>query len=160
MIKEAEEAKARIYEVSGNKNNHWSNFAPWLNLSAIPKVQSSIVDEDYRLVAAHVKESIKMNILNHEYVDFAKLLPGRDRSLGEDEQVMRLINKGGQAFYAPVEHGTAISNYNKWEQAFRVFRWFKFTLKPPYSGASERSLSAIWDTSHWNFFVKFGLRTA
>ena len=29
-----------------------------------------------------------------------------------------------------------------------------------YSGASERSLSAIWDTSHWNFFVKFGLRTA
>ena len=41
-----------------------------------------------------------------------------------------------------------------------VFRWFKFTLKPPYSGASERSLSAIWDTSHWNFFVKFGLRTA
>ena len=41
-----------------------------------------------------------------------------------------------------------------------VFRWFKFTLKPPYSGASERSLSAIRDTSHWNFFVKFGLRTA
>ena len=41
-----------------------------------------------------------------------------------------------------------------------IFRWFKFTLKPPYSGASERSLSAIWDTSHWNFFVKFGLRTA
>ena len=39
-------------------------------------------------------------------------------------------------------------------------RWFKFTLKPPYSGAHERSLFAIWDTSHWNFFVKFGLRTA
>ena len=34
------------------------------------------------------------------------------------------------------------------------------TVQPPYSGASERSLSAIWDTSHWNFFVKFGLRTA
>ena len=41
-----------------------------------------------------------------------------------------------------------------------VFRWFKFTLKPPYSTASECSLLAIWDTSHWNFFVKFGLRTA
>ena len=41
-----------------------------------------------------------------------------------------------------------------------IFRWFKFTLKPPYSGASEHSLLAIWDTSHWNFFVKFGLRTA
>ena len=43
---------------------------------------------------------------------------------------------------------------------FMIFRWFKFTLKPPYSRASERSLLAIWDTSHWNFFVKFGLRTA
>ena len=42
----------------------------------------------------------------------------------------------------------------------RLFRWFKFTLKPPYSGAHEHSLLAIWDTSHWNFFVKFGLRTA
>ena len=41
-----------------------------------------------------------------------------------------------------------------------IFKWFKFTLKPPYSGASERSLYAIWDTSHWNFLVKFGLRTA
>ena len=41
-----------------------------------------------------------------------------------------------------------------------IFRWFKFTLKPPYSGAHERSLLATWDTSHWNFFVKFGLRTA
>ena len=42
----------------------------------------------------------------------------------------------------------------------KFFRWFKFTLKPPYSGASEHSLLAIWDTSHWNFFVKFGLKTA
>ena len=31
------------------------------------------------------------------------------------------------------------------------FRWFKFTLKPPYSGVSESSLLAIWDTSHWKF---------
>ena len=47
-----------------------------------------------------------------------------------------------------------------WNIYFLLFRWFKFTLKPPYSRASERSLSAIWDTSHWNFFVKFGLKTA
>ena len=28
-----------------------------------------------------------------------------------------------------------------------VFRWFKFTLKPPYTIASGNLLSAIWDTS-------------
>ena len=39
------------------------------------------------------------------------------------------------------------------------FRWFKFTLKPPNSMACGNFFSAIWDTSHWNFFVKFGLKT-
>ena len=32
--------------------------------------------------------------------------------------------------------------------------------KPPNSITSENFLSAIWDTSLWNFFVKFGLKTA
>ena len=40
-----------------------------------------------------------------------------------------------------------------------VFRWFKFTLKPPYRIAIGNFFSAIWDTSHWNFLVKFGLKT-
>ena len=43
---------------------------------------------------------------------------------------------------------------------FLVFRWFKFTLKPPYRIAISNFFSAIWDTSHWNFLVKFGLKTA
>ena len=41
-----------------------------------------------------------------------------------------------------------------------IFRWFKFTHKPPNSITHGNLLSAIWDTSHWNFFVKFGLKTA
>ena len=46
-------------------------------------------------------------------------------------------------------------------KAFRfLVRWFKFTLKPPYSVASENFLLAIWHISHWNSFVKFGLKTA
>ena len=39
------------------------------------------------------------------------------------------------------------------------FRWFKFTLKPPNSMACGNFFLAIWDTFHWNFFVKFGLKT-
>ena len=42
----------------------------------------------------------------------------------------------------------------------RLFRWFKFTLKPPYTIASGNLLLAIWDTSHWTSFVKLGLKTA
>ena len=37
-----------------------------------------------------------------------------------------------------------------------VFRWFKFTLKPPYSITHDKLWLAIWDTSFWTFLVKFG----
>ena len=40
----------------------------------------------------------------------------------------------------------------------RLFRWFKFTLKPPYTVAHGNLLSAIWGTFHWTSFVKFGLK--
>ena len=41
-----------------------------------------------------------------------------------------------------------------------IFRWFKFTLKPPYTITHGNLSLAIWDTSHWTSFVKFGLKTA
>ena len=41
-----------------------------------------------------------------------------------------------------------------------IFRWFKFTLKPPYTITHGNLLMAIWDTFHWTSFVKFGHKTA
>ena len=38
----------------------------------------------------------------------------------------------------------------------QIFRWFKFTLKPPYSIAIGKLRLAIWDTSFWTFWLKFG----
>ena len=46
------------------------------------------------------------------------------------------------------------------DTCIQVFRWFKFTLKPPYTIMHGNLSSAIWDTSHWTSFVKFGLKTA
>ena len=37
--------------------------------------------------------------------------------------------------------------HNKISQDLEVFRWFKFTLKPPYSIAYGKLRLAIWDTS-------------
>ena len=37
-----------------------------------------------------------------------------------------------------------------------VFRWFKLTLKPPYSIARDNLRLTIWDTSFWTFWLKFG----
>ena len=40
-----------------------------------------------------------------------------------------------------------------------IFRWFKFTLKPPYSIVRGKLRLAIWDTSFWTFWLKFGHKT-
>ena len=40
--------------------------------------------------------------------------------------------------------------------SFIIFRWFKFTLKPPNSIAIGKLRLAIWDTSFWTFWLKFG----
>ena len=37
-----------------------------------------------------------------------------------------------------------------------LFRWFKFTLKPPNRITGEKLRLAIWDTSFWTFWLKFG----
>ena len=37
-----------------------------------------------------------------------------------------------------------------------LFRWFKFTLKPPNRITRDKLWLAIWDTSFWTFLVKFG----
>ena len=37
-----------------------------------------------------------------------------------------------------------------------IIRWFKFTLKPPYSIVIGKLQLAIWDTSFWTFWLKFG----
>ena len=41
-------------------------------------------------------------------------------------------------------------------QQQQVIRWFKFTLKPPNSIAIGKLRLAIWDTSFWTFWLKFG----
>ena len=43
-----------------------------------------------------------------------------------------------------------------WVRSSVLFRWFKFTLKPPNRITREKLQLAIWDTSFWNFLVKFG----
>ena len=37
-----------------------------------------------------------------------------------------------------------------------LFRWFKFALKPPYRITHSKLRLAIWDTSFWTFWLKFG----
>ena len=47
-----------------------------INIPISPQIQQvSIVDENYTMIGCFTDESIKNKIINHEYVDFAQLIP-------------------------------------------------------------------------------------
>ena len=78
------------------------------------------MDENYVVVGAHLDEGMIDKIVKGDYVDFSKLLP-RDRVMAEEDGRMEMIIKNGKTFWAPVSSGVQISNFSKWEQAFRVY---------------------------------------
>ena len=86
-------------------------------------VHSMMVDETYSLVTMHIDDATYKKIINHEYVDFAKLI-AKDRVMDEDRGVELVpMLKGGKTVFAPTHDrdSTAITNYARWEQAFRVY---------------------------------------
>ena len=110
IIKEVENAKVRIMDMPGRSKTTQNNLS-----------YSAVIDEDYMLVASHLDSTLKETIINHEYVDFSKLLKEEKRAQDE-EQKMIMINKGGFSYWSPVaDKSTAIHSYARWEQAFRVY---------------------------------------
>ena len=85
-------------------------------------IRSSVADKNYLVIGGNIDPNIKQKILNHEYVDFAKLLP-KGKIARDDDGRMEIVCRGGATFFVPAsDHDNAsISNFSKWEQAFRVF---------------------------------------
>ena len=108
-IKDAELARAAVFPVTGNDKFSNAQF-----------VNTAMIDEDYIMVGSNVDEVTLNKIKKGEYVDFGKLIP-KDRIISIEENHLELVIKGGHTYYVPVSESTDISNFNKWEQAFRVF---------------------------------------
>ena len=116
LVRVAEASKACIYEVPG-KLQTIEKYLEWPDL-----FHSVLVDEDYLVVGTHVDEATKRKIITGDYVDFLKLIP-RNKVSAEDDHRMEIVNYSGQTFWIPASDGNAfvISNFIRWEQAFRVF---------------------------------------
>ena len=128
LVNEAENAKARIYEVPGEFNYYLDENSVHDHDQMVSmnqrKASTAEMDEDYRLVASHIDHRTRVQILNHEYVDFSKLLPRSKLGMHDDgeQQFMQIVNKGGMAGFMSIsDRNNNISSYIKWEQAFRVF---------------------------------------
>ena len=111
LIREAEENKMKMYSTQGNQIEH--------NVINIKNnfVHSAMVDETYMMVASHLDDVTVQKIANGDYVDFAKILP-KDRVRAEEE---KMILKVGKTYYVPVNEGSGITGFNKWELAFRIY---------------------------------------
>ena len=120
VIREAEASKARLYATPGNCSHNLSN---WNNELANHSVhQSSLVDENYFVIGAHVGPNLQQKIINCEYVDFSKLISKGNMMANEDHR-MELVSKGGLTYFMPISDrdGTVINSFSRWEQAFCVF---------------------------------------
>ena len=121
LVNEAEAAKARIYEVPGKYVNSQSGYEQQL-LNFRRVMTTTEMDEDYKMVAAHVDHKTRMQIINHEYIDLAKLLPKTRPGVVEEDQVLQMVSRGGTPSFVPAhDRNVVIGSYLKWEQAFRIF---------------------------------------
>ena len=91
------------------------------------------MDEDYLVVGSNIEESLQSKIIKGEYVDFSKLL-SKDKILSEEDGRLELIIRNGKTFWVPVNEGLTISNFSRWEQAFRVFSNI-YTRAHPYKSS-------------------------
>ena len=148
MIRDAETAKARMFNSPGKQPNIFNNSG------SAEMGQFKDIDDNFNVITLHMDETVVIKIAKHEYVDFARLVQ-RDKVDREDDHRMEMINKGGKTWWVPVSdrEGTAISSFFRWEQAFRVFSSIYTRFFP--GKASElveynhvifgASLTYIWD---------------
>ena len=107
-IRDTENAKARMFLIKG-KNPNNCDF-----------VSTSLMDENYLMMGAHLDQQMIEKIQRGDYVDFGKLLP-KDRILMEEDQRLEMVIRGNKTYYVPVSESGTINSFHKWEQAFRVF---------------------------------------
>ena len=78
------------------------------------------MDEDYLVVVNHIDQLTQEKIQSGEYVDFSKLI-SKDKILLEEDGRLELVIRNGKTFWSPVSETVTISNFVRWEQAFRVY---------------------------------------
>ena len=148
LIHEAERAKAKIFSPKGNRK-----FSVDVEQNISQDLQAIVlIDQDYQVVGAHVDESLKQKIIEGQYIDFGKLIP-KDKILSEEDGRMELVIRNGKSFWTPVSESVTISNFARWEQAFRVFSNVYTGAHPQKSGdliqynhiIHSISLSYLWE---------------
>ena len=125
IIRNAEIGKARMYDLPGRFGDldliHQNFRMPEINIEN-KFFHSSMVDETYQLIGSHIDLNTQEKIVRGEYVYFSRLIP-KDNVLTVDDNRYEMVIRDGKTYWIPASshESRAISGFNRWEQAFRVF---------------------------------------
>ena len=126
-----EAGRARVYNLPGNDSPPEQGGLYSLNNQVNIRRMSTEVDQNYSAISSYLDDMTRDKIRKGEFVDFERLLP-RERS-HVNENKMELIFKGGQTYFVPAadrELNGGITNFHRWEQAFRVYSNIYATAHP------------------------------
>ena len=120
---QAEKYKALIAELPGENFLH--------------NQVTGLTDDDFFHLTCHVEPNIIAKIEKGDFVELEKLL-AKDKNRRSDENRLEWIQTEGNTYLAPVaDRVNKISNFRKWEQAFRVYATI-------YCGAHPQRSKEIW----------------
>ena len=132
MVRLSEKAKANMLPPQGKELQNDLN--KWTDIDNNFKFVAQM-DQDYIVVRAHVDEGLQQWIVQGQYMVFCRLLP-KDKILVEDDGRMELIVRDGKTYWMPAvaSEVVAITNFSKWEQAFRVYSSIYLKAHPEHAG--------------------------
>ena len=121
-IHRSENNRTRIYHQPGNIIDNRLGENNLASPGHGIRQMATTVDEEYLVIGGHVDSVLQQRIVEMDYIDFSRLLPKDKISKVEDHRY-ELVVRGGSTFFAPVSDrdATTISNFSKWEQAFRIY---------------------------------------
>ena len=114
MVWDAENAKARIFEVPGKLLN--------LPYTKEHQAWTAEIDEGFMIMGTHIDLVLKQKIEEGGFIDLARLMP-KDRIRAEEDHRLEMINKGGLTYCVLISDRelTNINSYIRSEQAFWIY---------------------------------------
>ena len=101
---------------------------------------TGLSDDDFFHLTSHIDPLLKQKIEAGEFVDLDKLLP-KDRmgtnNRYSDDNRMEWVQRDGGTYLVPARKESHITNFRRWEQAFRMYATI-------YCGANPHRAKEIW----------------
>ena len=133
-ILDAEKYKAVLADPPGETHNFGCDQS---TLKEIRNIGTGISDDDFFHLTCHVDSGMIAKIEKGEFIDLEKLLP-KDKNRRNESNRMEWIHSEGSTYLAPVaDRAAKISNFRRWEQAFRIYSTI-------YCGANPHRSKEVW----------------